>query len=206
MLVRVIVGTYRGQTHIPDALRSLDALVTGITDMVFIDDSGDPDNATWLAQYGKVIEVGRRGYNAAMKAACAAAEDQQAFWLEEDFTVTVQTSLDAMAEILYHRPYLAQITLLRGSHFPVEHKHGGLIEALQAKGHTFIEVNGVIEQTATFTGNPSVWRGEVFTLGWPTGRWSEELKRDHLLKLGYRFGFLPGIRVRHSGERSGFDY
>lgn len=204
--MRVIVGTYRRRAHVPDALASLDAMVTGVTDLVFIDDSGDPDTAAWLASYGKVIEVGGRGYNAAMKAACAAAEGREAFWFEEDFTVTVPTNLTQISEMLYHRPYLAQIALLRGPHFPIEHTHGGVIEALKAKGHSFTEVNGVIEQTATFTGNPSVWRGEVCALGWPTGRWSEELKRDQLLKLGYRFGYLPGIRVTHSGQRSGHDY
>ena len=204
--MRVLIGTYRRRTHVTDALASLDAMVTGVTDLVFIDDSGDPDTTGWLASYGKVIDVGGRGYNAAMKAACAAAEGQQCLWLEEDFTFTVRTHLAALAEILWHRPYLAQVALLRGPHFPTEHAHGGLIEALEAKGHVFTDVNGVLEQTATFTCNPSVWRGEVFASGWPDGRWSEDRKRDQLLAAGYRFGYLPGIRVNHTGERSGHDY
>lgn len=173
---------------------------------VFIDDSGDADNAAWLASYGKVIEVGARGYNAAMNAACQAAEGQTCMWLEEDFTFLAKVDLDEIEQMLWHRPHLAQIALLRGSHFPIEHKHGGLIEALKAKGERFEEVDGLIEHTATFTGNPSVWRGHVFETGWPRGRWSEDLKRDELRAMGYRFAFLPGIRVEHTGERSGFDY
>ena len=64
--MRTLIGTYRKQQHIPAALRSLDTYVTGITDLIFIDDSGDPDNAAQLAQYGKVIETGANGYGAAM--------------------------------------------------------------------------------------------------------------------------------------------
>jgi hypothetical protein len=95
---------------------------------------------------------------------------------------------------------------LRGPHFPVEHENGGLIEALQHKGHQFTEVLGLIEQTATFTCNPAVWRGEVFAAGWPTGKWSEDLKGKALVRQGYRFAYLPGIRVAHAGERKGFGY
>jgi hypothetical protein len=204
--MRCLVGTYRDTSHVPDALRSLDTHVKGITDLVFINDSPDPETSTWLSQYGKVVDVGGRGYGAAMKTACAAAEGQQCLWWEEDFTALQPINLSELSDILYHRPYLAQIALLRGPHFPIEHDHGGLLEALIFKGHTITEVNGVLEQTATFTANPGVWRGEVFNLGWPVGRLSEELKRDQLLNLGYRFGYLPGIRVEHHGERTGFDY
>lgn len=204
--MRALIGTYRKQRHIPAALRSLEQHVTGITDLIFIDDSGDPDNSARLAQYGKVIETGAQGYGTAMKAACNAAENQQCLWWEEDFTALESVNLTQLSDILYHRPYLAEIALLRGPHFPIEHRHGGLIEALQAKGHQFNEVNGVIEHTACFTCNPSVWRGEVFAAGWPTGHLSEEIKGHQLAAAGYRFGYLPGIRVAHHGERSGYGY
>lgn len=173
---------------------------------MFIDDSGDAENAAWLSSYGKVVEVGGRGYNAAMRAACEAAEGQMCMWLEEDFEFLSPVELDEIATMLFHRPYLAQIALLRGPHFPVEHQRGGLIEALEFKGHRFTRIGGLIEHTATFTGNPSVWRGDVFDTGWPKGKWSEDRKRDQLLTMGYRFAYLPGIRVQHTGERSGFDY
>jgi hypothetical protein len=204
--MRCLVGTYRNRLHIPDALKSLDTYVTDITDLVFINDSPDPETSTWLAQYGKVVDVGGRGYNAAMRAACTAAEGQQCLWWEEDFTAQVPINLHEMSDILYHRPYLAQIALLRGPHFPIEHTHGGLIEALRFNGHNFSDIGGVLEHSACFTCNPSVWRGEVFAAGWPTGRLSEEIKGRQLVAQGYRYGYLPGIRVQHHGERTGFDY
>ena len=204
--MRVIIGTYRQKTHIPTALTSIDKHLKNVSDIVFIDDSGDPDNAAWLAQYGRVVETGGRGYNVAMKALCQAAEGQQAYVHEEDFSLLEDVDLDHLSEILYHRPYLAQVALLRSAHFPVEHEHGGLIEALEAKGHQFDMVHGILENSATFTCNPSVWRGEVFAAGWPDGKWSEDRKRDVLLRQGYRFGFVPGVKVAHDGVRSGKGY
>jgi hypothetical protein len=207
-MCRVLIGSYRKRQHIEDCLKSMDAHLKGISDVVFIDDSGDTEHRGWLAQYGKVIEVGpvNMGYTKAMRVLSEAAEGEQAFILEEDFTFLEDIHLDQLSEILWYRYYLAQIALLRGSHFPVEHIHGGLIAALEHQGHRFIEVDGIIEQTATFTMNPSLVRGEVWAAGWPVGRWSEERKRDQLLGLGYRFGYLPGVRVEHHGTREGMGY
>lgn len=204
--MRVIIGTYRKRLHIEAALTSIDANLTGVSDLVFIDDSGDPEHSEWLRQYGMVYEVGGRGYGAAMKQLCAAAEGDEAYVHEEDFRVLEPVDLGHLSDILYQRPYLAQVALLRGPHFPVEHEHGGLIEALEAKGEIFTNVMGVLEQTATFTCNPSVWRGEVFAAGWPAGKWSEDRKRNLLRQQGYRFGFLPGVKVEHDGVRSGHSY
>ena len=205
-MTRVLVGTYRKRLHIDACLASMDKL-KGVDDVVFIDDSGDPEHCQWLSQYGKVIDVGGKGYTVAMRHACEAAEGQECFWLEEDFTFLKHVNLAAMSEILYYRPYLAEISLLRGPHFPIEHHYGGVIEALKAKGHSFTEVHGVIEHTATFTMNPSLIRAEVFALGWPQhGRFTEEIKRDLLLRQGFRFGYLPGIAVAHDGIRSGHGY
>lgn len=191
----------------PNALRSLDEFLCGVTDLVFVNDSPEPDDGAWLSQYGKVINVGGKGYTKAMHEVCRAAEGAPIMFWEEDFQLLERVHLDALDEILWHRPYLAQVALLRGPHFPVEHEHGGLIEALVAQGHTFPTVDGVIEQTATFTCNPSVWRAHVTDLGWPQrGGFTEEVKRDELLKLGYRFGWLPGIRVSHNGIREGHGY
>lgn len=206
--MRLIVGTYRKRAFIETCLQSVDEHILGVDDIVFIDDSGDPEHREWLANYGTVIPVGPKqcGYTPAMKQVCAAADGQPCMFLEEDFTFRDDVYLDELAELLYHRPYLAQVALLRGPHFPIEHEHGGLIEALQAKGHQFTDVVGLIEHTACFTCNPAVWRGEVFAAGWPNGRWTEEIKGRDLVRQGYRFAYLPGIRIDHSGTREGFGY
>lgn len=207
--MQVIVGTYRKDAHITAALASLEKFVTGVDDLIFVDDSGDPENAAWLTQHGTVIETGRVGYTRAMKAVCEAAGGQESFFLEEDFTFLSPLNLAELSNILSERPYLAQIALLRGPHYRVERQHGGVLEALRARHanrRKIKEVDGVIEQTLTFTCNPAAWRGEVFASGWPSQRWSEEAKAKLLLGEGYKFGYLPGIRVAHHGAHEGFGY
>lgn len=204
-----IIGTYRRQRYIGRLLDSLRTHAHGLDRFVFVDDSGSPENAELLRAHGDVVETGARGYGAAMTAVCElGAQEPYAAFLEEDFTLEADVDFDELGAILTARPHLAQIALLRGPWFPIEHEHGGLLEGLEARlpGTVLGDVDGVIEQTGTFTCNPAVWRREVFATGWPAGRWSEDRKRDQLLAAGYRFGFMPGVKVRHDGERTGKGY
>ena len=205
-MIPVLVGTYRKRVHINECLESIHKHLKGFGDITFIDDSGDPEHVDWLRQYGKVVASDSQGYRTAMTLACNEAGGREAFWIEEDFMFLQDIDLGDLSDILYHRPYLAQVVLLRGPHFPVEHEHGGLIEALEARGQKFTDVNGIIEHTACFSMNPTLIRGEVWAQGWPLGKWSEAIKGDILRNQGYRFGYLPGIRVEHHGERSGHSY
>lgn len=204
--MKLIVGTYRKRAYIDKALDSIDKYVTEVTEIVFVDDSGDPEHHAYLSQFGKVVDTGRSGYGPAMKAVCAEAGHDKFAFVEEDFQFLNHVDLKAMGDLLDERPYLAQLALLRGPWFPVEHEHGGLIEALVAKGEKFDMVDGLWEQTATFTCNPAVWQQGIAPQGWPDGQWSEDAKRDQLLAQGYKFGFVPGIKVHHDGVRSGFNY
>lgn len=209
--MRLVIGTYRKRKHVEAALDSISRHVTGITDITIVDDSGDSEHREWLAQLGHVIPVHpteNAGYTAAMSVVAAAFQGQAGIFWEEDFVAVQDIDLNEIAEMLYHRPNLAQIILLRGAHFPVEHEHGGVVEALEAKGHTITRApDGLIYQRATFSCNPAVTRGEVWAAGWPSsGRWTEEIKRDELLRDGYSFAWLAGQTVEHSGERSGHGY
>lgn len=209
--MRLIIGTYRKRLHVEKALASIDKYVKGVTDLCFVDDSGDAEHRLWLGQYGHVIPVAEgvnAGYTRAMGVVAQTFQGQTGCFWEEDFTAIKPIDLDHMSELLYHRPNLAQIILLRGAHFPVEHEHGGVVEALEAKGHTITRApDGLIYQRATFSCNPAVTRGEVWAAGWPTsGRWTEDIKRDELLRAGYSFAWLAGQTVEHSGERSGHSY
>ena len=178
--MRVIVGTYRKRDHVPDAMASLEAFVTGVDDVIFVDDSGDIENYLWLQQYGKVIDTGRVGYGGAMQVVCEAAEGQEAFFLEEDFTFLSPIDLRELSDILAARPYLAQIALLRGPHYRAERRYGGVLEALRAKrGKPAQDHRGRRDHRADgdFTCNPAAWRGEVFAAGWPSERWSRRRPR-----------------------------
>lgn len=209
--MRLVIGTYRKRLHVERALASIDKHVHGVSDIVFVDDSGDNDHRAWLAQYGHVVAVhptDNAGYTKAMGVVAQTFQGQTGMFWEEDFTAIRDIDLDQLTELLYMRPSLAQIILLRGPHFAIEHTHGGVVEALEAKGHSITRApDGLIYQRATFSCNPAVTRGEVWGAGWPTsGKWTEEIKRDELLAAGYSFAWLDGQAVDHDGERSGHSY
>jgi len=205
--VKALIGTYRGLTYLPEALDSLSRFCSGITEYVFIDDGPrDSVAARWMAERGQVVATGGKGYAAAFAHLCRAAQRQPALVFEEDFTLTRPLDVDRLELMLFHRPWLAQIAVLRQPWFPPEIEAGGVIEALRLKGHTFHELSGLTEHAATFTCNPSVWRGDVFASGWPQCRGSEDAKRVALLRAGYRFAYLPGIGCEHHGVRSGRGY
>lgn len=207
--MRIIVGTYRGHAYLPRALRSIHRHLTGWDRIDFVDDSGDAEFRALLQRWypeSVVVDAGKQGYNNAMQEVVKLAGDEEFMFWEEDFTATVPVDLAQMSQILTARPHLAQVALLRQPWFPNERKAGGLLEALAAKGHEIRLIDGIHEQRATFTGNPAVWQAGIAALGWPRGQWSEDQKRDELLAEGYSFGFLEGVRVRHEGVRSGFDY
>lgn len=202
-----IIGTYRKGAYVPDLLASMKEHVTGIDRIVFVDDSGDPENSEWLRRYGEVVETGAQGYGPAMRAICTeGAREPFAAVIEEDFTFTANVDFTELQNMLEARPHLAQIALLRQAWFPVEKRAGGVLQALRRKGHRFRDVDGLLEHTATFTCNPSVWPQHVFATGWPDVAWSEDAKRDELLAAGYRFAYLPSVRTNHAGVRSGKGY
>lgn len=213
----LVVGTYRADMKmIERALTSLDKHLTGMSRLVFVDDSGDEKFRTRLAKWGvgEVVETGpgNMGYNVAMRKVCEVAGEHAFMFWEEDFTLLEDIDMQDLLGVLWRFPHLAQIALLRGAHFPIEHEKGGVIEGLQARlpgsVTNWLEVGGeiVIEQKGTFTCNPSMWAAGIASLGWPAGQWSEDRKRDDLIARGYRFGFLPGVKVEHDGERRGHGY
>jgi hypothetical protein len=190
--------------------------------VTIVDDSG---NDSWVEAYeeypihtkeghvilAKVIALPRQGYNKAMQVVCreGAFVDRFLFW-EEDFVLLEDLDLGLMDQLLHHRPYLAQLALMRGPWFEVEHQHGGLLEGLAARiGADNVQatlVNGVIEQIGTFTCNPSVWQKGIARQGWPAGQWSEDAFTRQLRNQGYKFGMSPRVFVTHDGVRSGYDY
>lgn len=208
--MRIVIGTYRERAYIGRCLNSIAEHVSGVTEIVFVDDSGNPSHSRWLEQYGAVSQTHAAGYNEAMQEVCRVAGNEPFAFVEEDFTFTSPVDLNDMAATIDAHPDLAQLALLRGPHFPIEHEHGGVLEGLVARlGQPFVDLRREPygwSQRGTFTGNPAVWRAGIAADGWPRGRWSEDKMRDRLLADGYRFGFLNGVRVAHDGVRSGKGY
>lgn len=218
--MKVIIGTYRGPEFVKRSVNSLSKYLTGWDSLTIVDDSG---NADWIAHYNravvtlangksfrpKVVALPKKGYNVAMREVCRQARGERFMFWEEDFVLEVPVDLRELEVILDERPGLAQVALLRGPHFPIEHRFGGLLEGLQARRpHAEIvhEADGLIVQKEIFTCNPAVWQEGIAAHGWPMGKWSEDAFTRELQSAGYAFAYLPGVRVTHDGERSGFGY
>lgn len=196
----LIIGTYRKRLYIEECLRSAERHLSGYSDVIFVDDSGDDAHAAWLAQHGKVVATGGIGYMRAFQKICDVAAGQQAFVLEEDFRFTVDVDIADLSVHLHHRPYLSQVALLRGPVYEPEIEAGGVLKFLAAQGRNVTHVHGLDEVTNMFTCNPSLWRGHTSTLGWPQRVYSEVAKAQQLSEAGYRMAYLPGIGIEHVGE------
>lgn len=209
--MQLVVLSNRREKYLPDTLHALRRLVFGWNELVIVDDSGDEDHRHRTAAQNpdaEVIPVAPEpsGYTAAMGVVTDSMHGETvAFW-EEDFIPARPIDLQQIAGTLTARPHLAQLALLRQPWFANEVEHGGVVEALEAQGQRFNLVDGILEHTAFFTGNPSLWTPAVYRPGWPTGSWSENRKRDELRAAGYKFGLIPEVRVHHVGERTGFGY
>ena len=246
--MRVILGTYRGPELVFRALRSLQRSLRGWTSLTIVDDSG---NEEWAEVYRRVsgalfldtgnpdekwlnpipvrvVTTGGVGYALAMQAVTAEArrEGERFMFWEEDFTLLEPVDLADMGAWLDKHPGHAQVALLRGPHFPIEHRYGGLLAALVKRlGSERVDLKTLVpvsplgtlrphpatrilgySQRGVFTCNPAVWEPVVAELGWPSGEHSEDAVTADLVSRGYRFGYLPDILVEHDGERSGYGY
>jgi len=201
-------------------MRSSLVNVIGIEPGTVIDDSGSPDYRDWVrAQMPgwDVVPVsysGPQGYSAAMQYLWGVAAGYEYFFLiEDDFVFERPVFTSVLVELLIEHPHLAQLVLLRQPWFGNEVEHGGLLEAIAARGERVVYRPEWVEQRATWSCNPTVIRGGWWVRDhpWPYGAGSEyrfgrELfARDaNAVTAWYGDGKTPW--VRHVGERSGFGH
>lgn len=224
MSVPIIVLTNGRRDCISQTIPSITKHLTGVGDMVIVDDSGNADYRAWLAAefpdaLVTAVAPEPAGYWRAMRTVWAIARGSgaDAVWLaEDDFIVLDDVDVSCLERVLDERPYLTQIALRRQAWFGNEHEHGGLIEALEAQGQVFEEhTDGRhhwLEHRACFTGNPCLIPARTFAHDWPEGAWSESrfgqlLFRDPAVRGAYWGRRSEPPRVKHIGrERVGTDY
>jgi glycosyltransferase involved in cell wall biosynthesis len=210
--VRVVVLSNRRDEYVHDAIDSIAQHLTGVSELVVVDDSGDEDHRTRMAARYPDVEVipvapDPAGYGVAMQTALDAMGGEHSVLWEEDFRALTTIDLDAAARFLDEDRSLAQVAFLRGPWFGNEHEHGGVIEAREAQGGVFQRGDGLIRHRDHFTCNPTVLPARTFSRPWPTGPWSESLFGRVLTNDGYGFAYLDrGVLVEHVGVRSGFGY
>jgi hypothetical protein len=224
MSIPIIVLTNGRRDCIAQTIPSIHKHLSGVGDMVIVDDSGNTDYRAWLAAefpdaLVTAVAPEPAGYWRAMRTVWAIARGSgaDAVWLaEDDFVLLDDIDVTCLDRVLDEHEYLTQIALRRQPWFGNEIAHGGMLEALEAQGQTFGETTDRkhywIEHRATFTGNPTLIPRRTFERDWPEGAWSESrfgrlLFADPLARGAYwgRRGDPP--RVEHIGhERVGADY
>lgn len=203
-----IIGTYRKTTHIQACLDSLNK-VTGITQTVIVDDSGDDlyRNLAVATYKHRVIPVAthQTGYQAAMQTIWATAQGHDhVFLIEEDFTIEAPINLNKWADYLNTHPNVAQVVAQRQPWYPNEIKAGSILAATDDPGEL---VDGLIQHRAFFSCNPTVIPARTLAHQWPAGAWSEsQLAQQLLTKPDTRFALTPNIITHHHGTRQGHGY
>lgn len=205
--MQLVVLSNRRDRYLPDTLASIQRHVNGADRTTLVDDSGDEAWRTELEQLGAdVVRVAPEpaGYARAMRRVFEIAEGEHVALWEEDFVATDTVDLAAMARLLDERPYLAQVVALRGPWFTNERAAGGVLEA---RDEPFELVDGLIEHRAFWSTNPCVIPRRTLDLDYPNIASSEWCFGQQLLQDPHvRFGMVPGVRVDHVGERTGYGY
>lgn len=203
---------------IPSALANLEG---PITRKVIHDDSDDETYRHWIAEQFPDFEViwhpaGRQGFGGAIRHAwghLALGQERFVFHLEDDFTFNRSVDLQAVAEVLEGRPYLAQMALRRQPWNDAERSAGGIVE--QHPGDFREASDGSsswLEHRRFFTTNPSLYRSKLCRQPWPRGhesegRFTHQLLASPKLRFGYWGGFDSGEAVHHIGnQRVGVGY
>lgn len=217
--MKVVIGTYRGQLHLPRLIGELENRVHGIDELIFVDDSGSMSNIEWESQFGLAypVEIGKNaGYTKAMDKVCdimrADDDDYLMFW-EEDFLPVEDIVLEHLADELRNDPTLAQVVLPRQPWYENEIEHGDVIAAMSDR----LDAPVVIEQgvhnklwvhQATFSCNPAVWAPMAYRWPWPQCDNSEEEKTRYLVNDDEASFAFYGHRVQvwHDGKRTGHGY
>lgn len=198
---------------------ALDRLHGPISRQVIYDDSGSEDHQAELADRFPTFEVishpaGRQGFGGAIRYAWRHMTGRFVFHLEDDFIFHRDVDLAAMANVLDRRTNLVQLALRRQPWNDVERAAGGLIE-MQPGAFTDMadeDCNQWLEHRQWFTTNPSLYRRQLCSWGWPEGphsegRFSAAVFVDPMLRAGYWGGRDSGEWVEHIGkERAGGGY
>jgi hypothetical protein len=167
-----------------------------------INDSGDPDYASWLNYTFPVYEcihhVERRGNAAGMQTALktvVASGADYAFMTEDDFVFNQPVDVMAIARLLDSQPQLAQLVLKRNPVSPAEIAAGGQIEQAPNEFDDYeCEYGAWVEMhplpSRVFSCNPMLFRRDAIDAALASGLPMHECGlTDALRARDYRFAY-----------------
>lgn len=179
---------------IPSAL----AMLMGpITHRFIFDDSGDPKYHRAIGSLFPSFELfsrrTRQGFGGAIRAAWQDIQGYEIDYivhLEDDFIFDYPVPLNEMVHVLENRPHLQQMALRRQAWNETEKKVGGILEQDPLSFTDYSGQYDWLEHRRWFTTNPSLYRKELTSKGWPTGEHSEgeftyQLLQDPAVQFGY---------------------
>ena len=206
MTLALLVMTDGRAECIARTIPSAEANLVGVDNVMRVihSDAGDPAYDRWLRREFPAFELvstpGRSGFGGAIRSAWAhllgLANVTHVFHLEDDFVFTRPVNVALMARLLDEHPHLAQMALRRQAWSPQEKAAGGFIE--QNPGAYVERTDGWVwwlEHCLFFTTNPSLYRRDLMTVGWPDGDQSEGHFGFRLREVGLPWG-VPGDEVR----------
>lgn len=176
--VPLIILSHRKQEFIEQCIESIRDNATGITNVIVVDDSGDPEHHEWLDshgyQYSAVHLWENRGYYEAMQRvwevavheADKARTEHVMLW-EEDFLLTRPLNVLDMRDIMLDRPALAQLNLQRQAVYRVERRFG-YMESHRRRGYGLDDMGDYVIRERPFTTNPGLINREVLDVEWPS--------------------------------------
>ena len=224
--VPLILLSHRKDEFLPRALRSIRERLSGVGEIIIVDDSGDADHINWLDEMGEsftVVDIdGNAGYLKAMETVFEVARDacdlrgsSYAVLWEEDFILRRKVSVEAMIEVLEapENSGVAQLNFQRQPVYKVE-KRLGYMESHMRRGYNLKQrtTNGRrwVSRAKPFTTNPGVIRRDVLDEVWPsretadqTSGGAEPAMSRALERNGWSFGWYGPWNtavVQHVGD------
>lgn len=230
----LIVLTNGRRDCISETIPSLSAAIdTGSARRFIVDDSGDTEYQSWLAEsfprWTILKTRGNSGFDGAYRFIWQLGKfTNQEYMLvcEDDFTFNKPIDVNTWASPMHLNPNIAQVALVRQPWNEREKLAGGLLRSwgessfFQAAGFGRSKVNW-LEHTMYFTTNPFICRTALMKTGpdWPTGpdsegRYGFDLRREGFCGIDgedVRFAYLGSFDdepwVHHIGHtRAGSNY
>lgn len=216
--MKLVVGSYRGMKLLPDTLKEIGKYVSGVTQIIIVDDSPSGEVSKYYQSAPvTVVPLGGVGCHAAMevvrnimKTGKGPGFDSFGCFWEEDCVPIKEINLQDFAIELNRDPLMVQIAFGRQPTFPEEVEAGSVARFLAGSDAFEFEMVGgsysFIKQDRVFTGNPSIWSPPAWQDPWPQVPGHEAIKTTELKGQGYYFGYTVEQLIDHLGEREGHGY